>query len=58
MRWVGLIIFTRLPVFDKSEFFTSDTDNRVGFCALSSEFGADAEFFHDIAEAIDRGVVV
>ena len=46
-----------LIIFDEGEGFTGDGDDGVGFGALVGEFGADAEFFHDVAEAVQGGVV-
>ena len=42
---------------DEGKFFAGDPDNAVWRGTLRSEFGADAEFFHDITEAVDRSVV-
>ena len=47
-----------LPVFfDEGKFFASDTDDGIVLCTTSSQLGADAKFFHDVTETVDRSIV-
>lgn len=52
-----LYFLQRLVIFDESELFAGNRDDRGRLGALRGEFGANAELFHNVAEAVDRSVV-
>ena len=48
----------KLIIFNQRELFAGDGDNGLRSGAAGGKLSADAHFFHDVAEAVDGGVVV
>ena len=44
--------------FKKSEFFIGDGNDRVWLGTFGGESGMNAEFFHNIAKAVETGIII